>query len=140
MNGRGVTPAATAPTTMGGVSRSSSSYTVLLEVALLRGTSSVHGSADNCTRRPQTVLDGADGELAEVEDAGGQDGVRARCDGRREVLRGPRAAARDHGDGHGRAHQPDQLQVETVPRAVRVHRVQQDLPGTEFGRPAHPVD
>ena len=55
-------------------------------------------------------------------------------------LTAPGPAAGDDGHGHLGAHQPDQLEVEAVLRAVGVHRVEQDLAGPEL-RGAHaPLD
>ena len=55
-------------------------------------------------RRAQRVLDLADPQLAEVEDAGRQHGVRAGRDRRREVVHRAGAAAGDHRHVDRRAH------------------------------------
>ncbi len=46
----------------------------------------------------------------------------------------------DDGDRHGRADQPDQVEVEAGLRAVGVHRVEQDLAGAEVDRTSRPLD
>ena len=52
----------------------------------------------------------------------------------------PGAAAGDDRDADRGPHRPDQLEVEALPGAVGVHRVEQDLAGPELGRPGAPRD
>src|SRR5690606_32442901 len=88
----------------------------------------------------QRGLDVGDLQFAEVEDAGGQHGVRARLDGGREVLDRPGAAAGDHRHGHRLPDAAQHLQVEAGLGAVGVHGVQQDLPDAEVLAAAGPLD
>ncbi len=98
-------------------------------------------SAHRVPRLPQGVLDLADAQVAEVEDAGGQHRVGAGVDGRGEVARpGRRRRWRSPGRRPRARTGRDQLQVVAVLGAVRVHRVQQDLAGTELGRARGPLD
>ena len=74
-----------------------------------------------------------------MEDARREHRVGAGTHGRREVLGRPCATARDHRDADGGTDQGDELEVETVLGAIGVHRVEQDLAGTEFGSPCAPL-
>src|SRR6202035_6114881 len=96
--------------------------------------------ADRVAGRPQGVLDLADAERAEVEDARREYRVRAGVDRGGEVGEGAGAAAGDDGDRDGVADQADQLKVEACLGAVGVHRVEQDLARAQFGGAAGPVD
>ncbi len=82
----------------------------------------------------------ADREVAEVEDARGEHGVGPGVDRGSEVLEASGTAARDDRDGHLGPHRADQREVVAVLRAVRVHRVQQDLPRPEAGRADGPLE
>ena len=98
------------------------------------------GSAHRAAGGAQRVLDLADPELAEVEDARGQHGVGSRLDGRGEVLEPARPAARDDRDAHGGAHGPEHLDVVAAAGAVGVHRVEQHLADAELLAPRGPGD
>src|SRR4051812_1714483 len=97
-------------------------------------------SAHRVAGLPQRALHLGDPQGAEVEDRGGEYGVRAGVDRRGEVLDRTGAAARDHRDRDRRADEADQLEVEALGGAVRVHRVEEDLAGTEGGGPDGPLD
>jgi hypothetical protein len=88
----------------------------------------------------QAGLDLTDAQGAEVEDAGREHGIGAGLHGGREVLDGAGSPAGDHRDAHLAAHLPDQLEVETGPGAIGVHRVEQHLAGAELGGADHPLD
>ena len=73
-------------------------------------------------------LTSPDGQLAEVEDARGEHGVRAGLDGGREVARRrPAPPLAMTGTETAARTAADQLEVEAVLGAVGVHRVEQDL-------------
>src|SRR6185369_17143714 len=100
-------------------------------------------SADLVTGVAERILDRTDGQLAEVEHAGRQHGVGTCGDRVREVRRRARAAGGDHRHRDFGADPGDQVQIEAALGAVRVHRVQQDLAGAQFGAapgPLHRVD
>src|SRR5215475_8281751 len=102
--------------TVGGVSRSSSAMPLLARSASrsindIRRGSSAHLDAAG----PQGVLDRADAQVAEVEDAGREHGVGPSSHGRQEVFDGARSPAGDHRYVHGGADLLDQRQVEAVP-------------------------
>src|SRR5262245_17457396 len=83
--------------------------------------------ADGQARVSKCAFDIADGDVAEMQDARGQDRVGARGNGWGEMVQRTRSTTGDdrYGDPHpGRR---DHLQVVAVPRTVCVHRVQQDL-------------
>src|SRR5699024_11628624 len=86
------------------------------------------GSAGRVTGFPQALFDVSDGELTEVEDRCGQNGVRARFHRRWEVLDPARTTRGDDGHVHPGAYLADQFQVEAGLGAVGVHRVEHDLP------------
>jgi hypothetical protein len=88
----------------------------------------------------QLSLDIADRQFASVEHRGGEHGVRAGVDRRGEILDPAGAAARD--DRHRRhlAHEPHELEVETVLRAVGIDGVDEQLPRAPFDHLAGPVD
>src|SRR5680860_1660149 len=88
----------------------------------------------------QGVLDFPDAQRAEVEDGSREYGVRAGVDRWREVLDASSTSAGNHRDRYFAADQPDQVEVEPVLGAVGVHRVEQDLAGTDLGGPMGPLD
>src|SRR5215207_11635066 len=88
---------------------------------------------DREARGGQGLLDLADGELAEVEDAGRQDSVGARLGGGGEVADLAGAAAGDDGDVDRRRHGGDQVEVVAGLLAVGVHAGDQELPGATAG-------
>src|SRR6266545_7191574 len=81
----------------------------------------------------EALLDLGDGELAEVEDAGGQHGVGAGLAGGDEMVDAAGAAAGDHGDVDGAHHGGDQLQVVAGLLPVGVHAGDQELAGAAAG-------
>jgi uridine kinase len=89
---------------------------------------------------PQSVLHLADGQLTEVEDAGREHRVGPGLDSGRKVGGGARSTAGDQGHADLPPDGLDQGQVEAIPGAVGVHRVEQDLPGAQLGRPHAPRD
>src|SRR5215210_9591804 len=66
--------------------------------------------------------------LAEVEDARGEDRSRSGVDGCDHVLRAPRPAGRDYGEGGLLGDCGDQIQVVAGLGSVRVHAVEHELP------------
>src|SRR5699024_11416408 len=79
-----------------------------------------------------SVLDSAHAALTEVEDAGCQNRVRTRRNGRREVAGCTRATGGDDRDGHDLAYRGEHLGVEAILGAVGVHGVEQDLPHAQL--------
>ena len=75
-----------------------------------------------------------------MEHARGKHRIRASGHGRGKVLRPAGPATRNHRDRDGGADQTNQLEVETVLGPVGVHRIEQNLPGAEFGRGGRPRD
>ncbi|VXC00721.1 hypothetical protein AERO9AM_30418 [Aeromicrobium sp. 9AM] len=82
----------------------------------------------------------SDGHVAEVEHACGEHCVSAGIDGRWEVLEPAGTATRYEWHLCNATDRPNHFQVEAVLRPVGVHRVEQDLAGTQLGGRARPLD
>src|SRR5262249_14883885 len=82
-----------------------------------------------------------DGELAVVEDRGGEHRVGAADhDAVYQVLQAAHAAGGDHGHIDGLHDRAREVEIETVPHAVTVHAGEQDLAGAEPRDPPRPLD
>ena len=101
-----------------------------------------HGvsSADGHSVVAQGVFYLSDGELAEVKDAGGKHRIGPGVDSGSKVGDGTRATAGDQRHTDLPPDGLDQLQVEAVLGAIGIHRVEQDLPCAQLGRPCAPRD
>src|SRR3954453_23747469 len=100
------------------------------------GSASAHGYSGGL----QLFLDVADSQLTEVENAGREHRVGAGGHGRGEVRERARPTTRNEGNGDDRADGCRHLDVVTVLRPVRVHRIEQDLPHATLLALAGPGD
>jgi len=114
-----------------------------LGTVVVTGTGSACGIPNSANGQPvaaQRVLDLADGELTEVEDASRKHGVGPGIDSRSKVRDSTRPTAGNQRHADLSPDGPDQVQVETILGAVRVHGVEQDFPRAQLGRPRAPRD
>src|ERR671916_405229 len=85
---------------------------------------------DRNTCLHHVLLDLGYAVLPKVEDARGEHRARSGVDGRDHVLRTPRPAGRDYGEGGLLGDGGDQVEVVSCLRPVRVHAVEHELPGS----------
>ena len=89
----------------------------------------------------QVLLDVGDGVYAEMEDAGGEDGVGlAEADGVEEVMRSAGAATGDDGDGGGFGDGAVEFEVVAALGAVTVHTVDDNFASAKLGGADGPFD